>query len=116
MAAELLAPTSEDGLGQGALELSRMGAPVAGVNPWDLPTATETKEAVRGVVQGVSAKLVDGAHILATDLQATIAAKGLTMTPQVGDTLRIDGAGKPVVAVRRTPEAGTPVVWTLILR
>src|SRR5690554_4531831 len=76
MASDLLAPTSQNGLGQGSIVLSRQSS-TPGANPWDPPVTTTTTETLKGAVRGVSKELigveVGGTVILASDRQAICA-------------------------------------------
>ena|SRR5690625_2818996 len=117
MATELLAPTSEGGLGQGSIVLSRQSS-TPGANPWDPPSVTTQEETLRGAVRGVSKELVGvevgGTVILASDRQAICAPIGMGYT--AGDTLIIDGVPVHIIAVQNIPAAGTVSAVRFIVR
>jgi len=97
--------------------------------PWPDSSRHQLYE-LDAVVKGVSARLVDGNVVIATDLELTCAHKmtladvdGISVTPAevefdaaLLDTLAIDG--KPVTIVRdlTVPAAGTPVAHKFIVR
>lgn len=117
MATELLAPTSEGGLGQGSIVLSRQSS-VSGTNPWDPPVTTTQEETLRGAVRGVSKELigveVGGTVVLASDRQAICAPPSMGYT--AGDTLVVDGVPVHIVAVQNIPAAGTVSAVRFIIR
>ncbi len=117
MASELLAPTSQDGLGQGNIVLSRQTS-VPGANPWDPPVTTPKTETLRGAVRGVSKELVgvevNGTVILASDRQAICAPPSMGYT--AGDTLVVDGVPVHIVAVQNIPAAGITSAVRFIIR
>lgn len=120
MAADLLAPTSQNGLGQGAITLSKTSAAVNPDAPWEVVTApVETDvEQIKGAARGVSKELVGqdfgGPVILATDLQV------ITEVPQgdytAGDTLSIDSVPHSIIAVIKMPAAGITSAVKYIVR
>lgn len=120
MARDLLAPTSQGGLGQGVIRLLKQVAPTPPVNDWDPPaastwTATPLKGAVRGVGQDlVGAPVPNGGQIVSSDKQAIVAPWG--GTADVVDVLEIDGEEFTILAVSRIPEAGTTSAIRLIIR
>ncbi len=116
MAAELLASTSEGGLGQGAIELVRtVTEPPA--NSWEIGEAMEQVTPLKGVAFGVSTALIDGSAIMAGDLECTCAAEGLeSYAFAAGDVIRLDGKPRTVIRALRIPEAGTLVAMSFILR
>src|SRR5690554_2603942 len=117
MAEELLAPTSQGGLGQGSIVLSRQSS-VPGANPWDDPTITSQTEQLRGAVRGVSQELigteVGGTIILASDRQAICAPPSMGYT--AGDTLVVDGVPVTIISVQNIPAAGTVSAVRFIIR
>lgn len=117
MAEELLAPTSEGGLGQGSIVLSRQTS-VPGDNPWGPPVTTSITETLKGAVRGVSKELigaeVGGTVILASDRQAICAPPSMGCT--AGDTLVVDGVPVHIVAVQNIPAAGTVSAVRFIIR
>lgn len=120
MARELLAPTSEGGLGQGYIELVRYlpGPPPA--NPWDPPAQPERDITVLdGAARGVSKELIgapveNGGQIIATDLQVIVAPWGGEYQP--ADTLEIDGAPVTVLRVENIPAAGIVCAVRFLVR
>lgn len=120
MARELLAPTSQGGLGQGTLAIVRR-VPTAPVNEWEQPPVTEVIEVLNGAVRGVSSQLVfsgnlgaAGPVILSTDLSATCTPPSIPYQP--GDAFTIDGRPVMVIRVDNIPAAGTAVAVRFILR
>ncbi|WP_417548710.1 hypothetical protein, partial [Marinobacter segnicrescens] len=57
MASDLLAPTSQGGLGQGLVKISRKTV-TDPVNSWEQPTVSWSTQTLRAAVSGVSQKLV----------------------------------------------------------
>lgn len=120
VAAELLAPESQGGLGQGSIVLVRYTPAAAGANPWDAPGApTPTRTTLAGVVSGVSKELVgtpvaDGTAIVATDLQVIVAPWGGSYDP--GDVLELDGTPVIVLKVQNIPAVGTVAAVKFIAR
>lgn len=108
MASELLSPTSQNGLGQGSVVLSREIAGSEPVNPWE-PVQTETKtETLKAAVRGVDKRLV-GTEVgetvlLASDRQAICAVPVMDYT--AGDTLIVDDKPVHIIAVENIPAAG----------
>lgn len=118
MARELLAPTSQNGLGQGTIVLSRAVQGTPPQNPWDPPVTTTTTETLKGAVRGVSKELigveVGGTVILASDRQAICAPPSMGYT--AGDTLIIDGVPVHIVAVQKIPAAGVTSAIRFVVR
>ena len=118
-AAQMLAPTSQNGLGQGQITLSRSvpGAPNPAA-PWEPVTPTVTTETLKGAARGVDARLVGtevgGAVILASDKQVTCAPPSIAYQP--GDTLAIDGVPMHILSVQKLPAAGTTVAVRFLVR
>ena len=119
VAAQMLAPTSQGGLGQGQITLSRSvpGAPNPAA-PWEPVTPTVTTETLKGAARGVDARLVGteagGAVILASDKQVTCAPPSIAYQP--GDTLTIDGVPMHILSVQKLPAAGTTVAVRFLVR
>lgn len=119
MAEELLAPTSQGGLGQGTITLTRTtpGTPNP-EKPWEPVQPTTQTETLRGAVGGVSSELVGveagGTVILATDLQAITEVPDMTYA--AGDTLAVDGVPVHVIAVHKIPAAGVTSAVRFIIR
>ncbi|MGH2342569.1 hypothetical protein ACRC7T_13925 [Segnochrobactraceae bacterium EtOH-i3] len=115
MVAELLAPETAGGLGQGTVTLTRMTAgtpdPTA---PWDPVAGTTETVPLLAAVRGAGRKWVDGETILATDLQAIIAVPAIMPVP--GDVVTRDGDPLTVIRVQRYPEAGTIAAVLVFLR
>ena len=109
MARGLLAPTSQGGLGQGEIVLTRKTPGTPGPNPWEPVEPVMQAETLRGAVRGVSQRLVGtemgGTVILASDRQAICEVP--QMQYQAGDTLSVDGAPVHIIAFERIPAAGT---------
>ena len=118
-AAQMLAPTTQGGLGQGQITLSRSvpGTPNPAA-PWEPVTPTVTTETLKGAARGVDARLVGtelgGAVILASDKQVTCAPPSIAYQP--GDTLAIDGVPMHILSVQRLPAAGTTVAVRFLVR
>ena len=105
----LLAPTSQGGLGQGEIVLTRKTPGTPGPNPWDPVEPVTQAETLRCAVRGVSQRLVGaemgGTVILASDRQAICEVP--QMQYQAGDTLSVDGTPVHIIAFERIPAAGT---------
>lgn len=67
------------------------------------------------VARGVSFKYIDGSHIVATDLQATMAVRS-DVTPAIGGFMLVDGNRYKIIQVVNKPAAGVPVAHTVIFR
>ena len=119
MAAELLAPTSKDGLGQGELLLVRtiQGEPNPAA-PWLPVTPINQTEKLDGAVNGVDSKLVGtevgSAVILASDREAICTVP--KMSYKAGDMLSIDGVDCVILAAMPIPAAGATVALRFIVR
>ena len=118
MASDLLAPTSQNGLGQGTIILSRIVPGPPPDNPWEPPTTVEQSEPLRGAARGVSQELVGvevgGTVILASDRQVICAP--IEMGYTAGDTLIIDDVPVHIIAVQNIPAAGTVSAVRFIVR
>ena len=119
VSAQLLAPTSQGGLGQGVIILARSTPGTPNPNaPWEPVTPTVTTETLKGAARGVDSRLVGtevgGAVILASDRQIICAPPVLQY--QAGDTLSIDGVPVHVIAVERIPAAGIVSAVKFIVR
>jgi hypothetical protein len=89
----------------------------AGSGPVDDPgAATETEHVLSSaVVRGVSQRYLIGGLAVATDLEVTTAiVPGLTFS--LTGFVKIDGVRHKIVQIIGKPAAGTPVVFTLIVR
>lgn len=119
MARGLLAPTSQGGLGQGEIVLTRVipGA-VDPAEPWGIPEDTTESESLRGAVRGVSERLVGtevgGTVILTSDRQAICEVP--TMEYQAGDTLSVDGKPVHIISYSKIPAAGIAAAVRFIIR
>lgn len=116
---ELLAPTSQGGLGQGNVVLSRKipGTPDPDA-PWLPVEDTFERETLLAAVRGVSKELVGteagSTVILASDRQAICAPIAMGYT--AGDTLIIDDIPVHIVAVQNIPAAGITSAIRFIIR
>lgn len=119
MARDLLKPTSQGGLGQGEITLSRTtpGTPDED-EPWVPVEPTVTTETLDGAVRGVDKRLVGteagSTVILASDRQAIVTVPAMNYT--AGDVLSVDGVPVHVVSVENIPAAGTTVAVKFIIR
>lgn len=118
VAAQLLAPTSQNGLGQGTIILSHSVPGTQGANPWDPVTPTITTETLKGAARGVDKKLVGtevgGQVILASDRQVICAPPSIQYT--AGDTLSIDGKPVHILSVESIPAAGVASAVRFLIR
>lgn len=116
--AELLAPTSQNGLGQGNVVLSRVVPGPEPTNPWEPTEDTTQEETLRAAVKGISKELVGaevgGTIILASDREAICAP--ITMGYTAGDTLVVDGNPVHIIAVQNIPAAGITSAVKFIIR
>lgn len=119
VARELLAPTSQGGLGQGKIELVRY-AETSPTNPWDAPSPlTRTATTLKGAARGVSKEMIgapvdNGGQIVATDLVVIVAPWG--GSPQPTDVLEIDGKPATILSVSNIPAAGIVSAVRFIVR
>lgn len=126
VAAELLAPTSEGGLGQGLVQLKRIVVSPP-PNNWTPGTETETVWTLRAAVRRLHQRHENGVLIVETGDQI-IAATVATLTmqdgvavapveqafePQNGDIIVIDGADRAIDNITPIPGAGTVSAWKL---
>lgn len=115
----LLAPTSQGGLGQGEIVLTRKtpGAPNPAA-PWEPVVPVIQSEPLRGAVRGVSKQLVGteagGTVILASDRQAVCEVP--TMQYAAGDVLSVDGVPVHIIAFERIPAAGIAAAVRFTIR
>lgn len=116
--------------GQGTVTLTRStpGA-VDPEHPEIFPEVTTETYELDAVVRGVSQKHIDGTAIVAGDLVATCsplarhtlsdgeAADGavVDISPEMTDTIAIDGAVKTVKKISPIPAAGTPAVFMIFI-
>lgn len=119
MARDLLKPTSQGGLGQGEITLSRTtpGTPDED-EPWVPVEPTVTTETLDGAVRGVDKRLVGteagSTVILASDRIAicTVPTMGYT----AGDVLSVDGTPVHIISVERIPAAGVAAAVKFLIR
>lgn len=119
MVRSLLAPTSQNGLGQGKIELTHI---VPGVvdpaAPWIPVEPTRTTIEIRGAVRGVDKRLVGteagGTVILASDRVAITEVPPIPYT--AGDTLSIDGVPVHIIQVEGIPAAGIRSAVRFLIR
>lgn len=120
VAIELLSPTSQDGLGQGNVQLVRYTAGTPPAEPWLPPNPpTRTATVLKAAAKGVSKALVglpveDGGQIVATDLEVIAAPWGGSYDPT--DVLEIDGVPVTVLSVQNIPAAGIVCAVKFIAR
>lgn len=118
MARDLLAPTSQNGLGQGVITLNRVSGSAPGANPWDPSTPVTTSETIRGAAKGISKQLIGteagGTVLLATDLE--VISEVPKMGYQPGDTLSIDGRPLIILHYSNIPAAGVAAAVRFIVR
>lgn len=120
MVQELLAPTSEDGLGQGSIALVRYTAGAPGPDPWSPPsTPTRTVTALKGAATGVAKELIGtpvetGGQIVATDKMVIVAPWGGSYEPS--DVLELDGDPVTVLKVENIPAVGTVCAVRFLVR
>ena len=118
MVRDLLAPTSEDGLGQGAITLVRVVQTPNPTEPWEAPTNSTLTETLKGAVSGVDRRLVGtdagGAVILESDRMAICEVPA--MAYQAGDVLQVDGVPVHILSFERIPAAGIAAAVQFIIR
>lgn len=120
MATELLAPTSEGGLGQGSIEIVRETPGAPGANPWDPPApSTYARIPLDGAARGVAKELIGapvetGGQIVATDKQVIVAPWDGAYEP--GDVLELDGNPVTVLKIDNIPAVGTVVAIRFVVR
>lgn len=119
MTAELLSPTSAQGLGQGVIVLTRITQGVPDPSkPWEPVKPIKTTEKLDGAVKGVDSKLVGteagSAVILASDREAICTVPA--MNYKAGDILSIDDVDCVILAAMPIPAAGTAVALRFIIR
>lgn len=119
MARDLLAPTSQGGLGQGSIALTRStpGTPDPD-EPWKPAEPTIQTEPLRGAVRGISKELigteVGSTVILASDRQAICEVPSIEYT--AGDTLSVDGVPVHILAFEKIPAAGVTAAVRFTIR
>ena len=98
---------------QGVIEIGRTVV-TSGANSWDAPTTTTTYDMIAAVAKGVSKQFVDGATVLATDLELVATIDDYSPLP--GDIVRIDGKRVAVISQSQIPAAGIICAWRFIVR
>lgn len=117
---ELLAPTSEGGLGQGSIVLVRFIPAAEPSNPWDPPAEpTPVRTVLDGAATGVSKELLgtplaNGTAILASDKSVIVSVWPGDAEPE--DILELDGAAHTIMRVDRIPPVGITAAVRLIVR
>lgn len=109
---EMLAPTSDGGLGQGSVSLKRT-VTVPGENEWDPPTETVTVWLLEAAVKRVDQRYENGVLIVETVDIVTFAVPNTV--PILTDTLIIDGRERTITSLKPTPSAGTVVAWKAVV-
>lgn len=119
VANELLAPTSQNGLGQGVITLTRTtpGEPDED-EPW-LPVEPDKQtEVLDGAVKGVDSRIVGtevgSAVILPSDRESICTVPD--MGYQAGDVLKVDGKTVTVISAENIPAAGVVCAVKFIIR
>lgn len=118
-ARDLLAPTSQNGLGQGKLELTRV---VPGVvdpsQPWIPVEPTTTTQPIRGAVRGISKQLVGvevgGIVLMASDRVAVCETPVIPY--EAGDVLVVDDVPVMIIAFEKLPAAGIAAAVKFTIR
>lgn len=80
------------------------------------PTQTETNHTVLVAVMNYSNKEIDGTLIQETDKKIYMSTEGLTVVPDVADTLTVEGAAHEIINVIPLSPAGTVVFYELQAR
>jgi hypothetical protein len=120
MVQELLAPTSEDGLGQGSIALVRYTAGAPGPDPWSPPsTPSRTVTTLDGAATGIAKELIGtpvetGGQIVATDKMVIVAPWGGSYDP--ADVLELDNSPVTILRIDNIPAVGTPVAIRFVVR
>lgn len=86
-------------------------APSAGTS-----TVTEAAYTVTGAVFDYPAAVIDGTLIQRGDKRVLMSALGLSVTPDVDDSLTISGVAHQIISAKPTAPAGVTVLWTLQVR
>lgn len=119
-ARELLAPTDEGGLGQGAIQLVTYVPGAPGANPWDPPAPPSRQiTPLDGAVRGVSKELIGapvetGGQVIATDLQVIVSPWGGAYQP--GQVLELDGDPVTILKIDDIPAVGTVCAIRFLVR
>jgi len=119
MTRDLLKPTSQGGLGQGVITLTRVtpGTPNPD-EPWEPVEPITQTIPIEGAVRGISKELVGvevgGTVLLTSDRQAICEVPSIEYT--AGDVLNIDGKPVTVLAMEKIPAAGITAAVRFIIR
>lgn len=119
-ARELLAPTSQGGLGQGSIALVRYVAGAPGPDPWSPPSEPMRQiTALKGAARGVGKELIGapvetGGQVVATDLVVIVAPWGGEVDP--AQVLEVDGSPVTILSVKNIPAAGTVCAVQMVVR
>lgn len=84
--------------------------------PGTAVTQTDADHTVTGAVFAYPAVVIDGTRIQVGDKKVILAAEGMTVEPDTGDTLLIGSTWNNIVAVKPVDPAGTAVVFILQVR
>lgn len=110
MAAELLLPDAQGGLGQGTVQLKRISiVPIDPAQPWLGNKETEQTWSLRATVKRVNHRNINGVLISETGDEVIFADPGTV--PLLSDTLVIDGVNRAIFELRPIPGAGVIVAW-----
>jgi len=109
MTRDLLKPTSQGGLGQGTITLTRVTPGTPDPNaPWEPVEPITQTIPIEGAVRGVSKELVGvevgGTVLLASDRVAICEPPSIEYT--AGDVLALDGVPVHVIMVEKIPAIG----------
>jgi len=93
--------------------LTRTAATVATDEPWKVDSASATAYTVTGILADFTATERANTHIGTTDRRYLIAASGLAIVPEPGDTLTDDSEILTVVSVQPIRCKATDVLYFL---
>lgn len=117
---DLLAPTSQGGLGQGTIELVRITPGTPGPDPWS-PPAEPTRQVtpLNGAARGVGKEMIgapveNGGQIVATDLQVIVAPWGGAY--EAGQVLELDGTPVTILKIENIPAVGMVAAIRFVVR
>lgn len=87
-----------------------------GNGPADDPGPSgEAAYPLNGTASGVSQKYVDNSIIIQSDLQVMMGYRD-DIEPNISGFVTVNSVRHKLIAVKRVPEAGTVVVWVLVIR
>ncbi|SMC97137.1 hypothetical protein [Novosphingobium sp. B1] len=119
VARDILAPTDQDGLGQGTIALVRYTSQTE-FEPWELP-APPSREVtpLNGAARGVGKELIgapveNGGQIVSNDLTVIVAPWGGEVEP--GQVLELDGKPVTILKVESIPAVGTTCAVRFVVR